>query len=680
MTRLYPGMAFTNIKSNRRTYIPYMLSCTVTTAIYYVICSLAGNRNLADMWGGNIIQSYMGMGQVIVAIFAVIFLFYINSFLIKRRSSEFGLYNILGMEKRHITKVILFENLYTFAAVMASGIMFGILLDKLMYLVLSRIFDGALPIGFYVSGSAIMKSLALFGVIFILILLNSVRQIYKAKPVDLLRSSSAGEREPKAKWVLAVIGLICLGVGYFIAVTTENPVAAFMLFFVAVILVIIGTYLLFTAGSIALLKLLRKNKGYYYKTKHFISVSSMMYRMKRNAVGLANICILSTMVLVMISATLSIYLGLDDSIEKRYPADFSIESVADDPLNDDAEALLKEAIRNQGLTVKKETAYSSLSVSAVYDSRQNMFVADPDNIGTAMSIKVLNDLSTFVFVTLEDYNRCMGADETLESESDVLIYSNRQALPDENINIFDESFHVVKTLDDFMVSGNMAANISNGHFIVVKDMSVIERLLADNLDIFGKYGSYIGHHYMLNILEDSNENSDALAEAYDSASKQISALSQPEGYDADGFTGYLECRSVEAESYGVDFAGLFFIGIFLGLLFIMATVLIMYYKQLTEGCEDQTRFEIMQNVGMSHKEVRSAINSQILIIFFLPLVTAGVHVAFAFPFIFRILTLMNLFNFSLFAACTAGCFLAFTVFYVITYILTSRLYYRIVKK
>lgn len=680
MIKLYPSMAFTNLKKNSRTQIPYMISCILTTSLFYIICSLADNENLSSLWGGDIITSYMSMGQVIVAIFAFIFLFYINSFLVKRRRSEFGLYNILGMEKRHISKVIILENVYTYIIVMVIGILFGILLDKFMYLILIKLFGGALPIGFYVSKTGMAKSFLLFGVIFLLILLNSIRQIYKARPVDLLKSDSTGEREPKSKWILAILGVICLGAGYYIAVTTENPVAAFTMFFVAVILVIIGTYLVFTAGSIALLKLLRKNKGYYYKTKHFISVSSMMYRMKRNAVGLANICILSTMVLVMLSATLSMYLGSNESLNARYPSEFLITAKNSDPMTEEVVEALNKALADEGLSKTNEMYFSDLSFSAVYEEDNNYFSTDTEKYSGLSTFNAYNSISTLVFVTLEDYNRCMDADETLSNDDDVLLYANRAQINSDTLNVFDDSFHITKRLDGFMETGNASANISNGFFIVVKDMSVMESLYEKNLKVYGGMGSFIQFQYMTDILGDADENKDAIERAYNAAMEEASQVAQVDSGSNNESSISVECRTTSAETFGLAFSGLFFIGIFLGFLFVMATVLIMYYKQLTEGYEDKKRFEIMQNVGMSHREVKKSINSQILTVFFLPLITAGVHVGFAFPFIYRILTLMNLFNLRLFAMCTIGCFLGFAVFYIVVYALTSKLYYKIVKK
>lgn len=700
MTRIYPGMAFSNIIKNRRVYLPYMIACTFTTAIYYIICSLGDNSSLTELWGGNIIRTYMGVGQLIVSIFAVIFLFYVNSFLLKRRQSEFGLYNILGMEKRHIAKIIAFETLYTYMAVAVCGTVFGILLDKLIYLILLKMLGAAVPVGFYISGSAIAKSLILTGAIFVLMLLNSIRLIHKARPVELLRSDSAGEREPKAKWALAVLGVILLGAGYYIAVTVKNPITAFMLFFAAVVLVIAGTYLLFTAGSIALLKLLRKNKNYYYRTKHFISISSMLYRMKRNAAGLANICIISTMVLVMVSATMFMYMGSNEMLRIRYPAEFVISASVDDPGASEAVSLLDDAISKEGLAGKDAITYRDLSINAFYDEKSGGFTTDPDIYQSSSAVNMLDQISTLVFIPLEDYNRCTGSHMKLDRDSDVLVYyTGSSAALDpasDTITIDGQQFDIRHELDSMIRNSNIVASINGGCFIIVKDISVIEKILETSAELSGDDQSFISFNYMTDIKGDPKENSDAIGRVYDQVLAAISGLdadgSTDQGGSADtdggngesattpGSTISLQCRSVESVSYTADFTGLFFIGIFLGLLFLMATVLIMYYKQLTEGYEDRKRFEILQNVGMSHTEVRRSINSQILIVFFLPLVMAGIHVTFDFPFIFRVMTLMNLFDKKLFALCTAGCFLAFTVFYIVVYLLTSRLYYRIVRK
>lgn len=686
MIKLAISMAFTNIRNNHKTFVPYMLSSIMTTAIFYIICSLGDNEELGSLWGGNILQSYMSIGQVIVAIFAVIFLFYINSFLIRRRQSEFGLYNILGMEKRHISTVIFFETLYSFLISMVFGLAAGMLLDKLMYLIVLNLLDAAIPLGFYISPTGIAKACGLFGIIFLLIFISSVRRVYKSNPIELLASKRAGEKEPKAKWVLAAAGLVCLLAGYAIAVFTENPVAAVMMFFVAVVLVIIGTYLLFTAGSIALLKLLRMKKGFYYKARHFVSISGMMYRMKKNAVGLASICILSTMVLVMISSVLFMFVGNEDSVNSRFPAEYKMECISGDPLFDRSVELLAQNARDEGLRLTDEVRYEDLSFSAVYDKKNDRYITDPDSYGGMSNMQLYNNLTTLFFVTLDDYNKVMKQHETLD-DGEILVYATREKMATDRLNIFDMSFKVKKTLDNFIETGDFSANTTISRFAVVKDRTVIEELYEKQQKAYDGNMSYIRTNYRADA--ELAEGSDAAGadteeqeELYKAAAKgaygrTIKDMSAAEFND---FTGYLSCRTDSAEGYFIDFSGLFFIGIFLGLLFVTATVLIVYYKQITEGYEDKERFEIMQNVGMSHAEVRKSINSQILMVFFLPLITAGIHVLFAFPFIFRIMMLMGLFNMKLYALCTAGCFLAFGVFYTAVYLLTARMYYGIVKK
>lgn len=671
MFRLYPGMALTNIRSGRRMYLPYIVSCAITVSIYYVISSLSYNPDLDKIYGGSTITSYLGVGKFVVAVFALIFLFYINSFLVKRRKKEFGLYNILGMEKKHISRIVLIETLYVFSASFILGIFFGILLDKLMYLIISKMLDASVPFGFYISPDSVIMTLILFGAVFLLISLSSVIQIYRARPVDLLSGSRRGEAEPKAKWIIAVLGLICLATGYFIAVTTDNPVTAFLLFFAAVILVIAGTYMLFTSGSIALLKLLRKNKAYYYKTSHFVSVSSMMYRMKRNAAGLANICILSTMVLVMISAVISINLGLDDSFRKTHPREIVISAMQDDPAYDDVVGITERAFTKQGLSLEHITDYRDLSFTTVYEEDKDYFSTDTSKYSSGLSMfSAANRLTTLFFVPLEDYNRCMGTDETL-SGGEVLVYSSGDPLESGSINVFDSSFKVKKTLDEFMPVSNTLSYLYESHFIVVDDIESLDEIAREQSEAYGDSGSFIAREFMADVSGGSDTHKPQIADAYDDIEQQLEGIE---------FSGYVECSSIEAETYGDNLAGLFFIGIFLSMLFVMATVLIMYYKQITEGHEDKDRYEIMQNVGMSHREVRKSINSQVLTVFFLPLIVAGIHMAFAFPFIYRIMTMLGLVDTKLYAMCNAGCFLVFALFYAAVYMLTSRLYYRIVKK
>lgn len=654
----YPKLAANNIKKNSKTYIPYILTCIFTAAMYYIIHSLSNNEGISTLIGSDTISITLGLGNSITAIFAIIFLFYTNSFLIKRRKKEFGLFNILGMEKKHLLRVIGYETLYIALISLTLGIAIGILLDKLMYLSVLKLMGVEISLGFYISWSSILSTIILFSIIFFIIFINSLRQVHLSNPIELLRSSNFGEKEPKTKWAMAILGFVCLGLGYYIALTTKNPVAAISLFFVAVILVIVGTYLVFTAGSIAFLKVLRKNKNYYYNVKHFTSVAGMIYRMKQNAVGLANICILSTMVLVMISSTSSMMMGMEDIINERYPYDISIYSDGSDTNKNN---LLVEEIENSisSEKVEKEVAYSYLNFAGIKD--KDKFITNRDSNSV-----VVNNINNLIFITLEDYNKVASESKVLE-DGEVLLYSNRDKYEYDTINVFDKSYKIVERVDDFLGNGIISANVASSQFIVVKDMEELDYLYRAQKDTFGENASEIEFMYGIDLKVDDNEKEVIYNNIIDTLNNK--------GFD---FIG--ETKAGSRSSFLSLYGGLFFIGIFLGALFIMATILIIYYKQISEGYDDKERFEIMQKVGMSNEEVQGAIRSQVLTVFFLPLITAGIHISFAFPFILKILSMLNLTNTKLFILCTVVSFIIFTLIYSIIYILTARVYYKIVRR
>ncbi|MDD3337782.1 MAG: ABC transporter permease [Lachnospiraceae bacterium] len=654
----YSKLAASNIKKNRKTYLPYMLTCMFTIALYYIMSSLSMNEGIRTMIGSETVAMTLSLACWVVILFSAIFLFYTNSFLMKRRKREFGLFNILGMEKKHISKVIFMETLYMYVISSVFGIALGIGLDKAMYLLLLKILGYKSSLGFYVSGKSALNTLIMFGVIFLLILANSVRQIHLAEPIALLKSASAGEREPKTRWFMAAVGMVCLGAGYYISITSKNPIEAILLFFVAVILVIVGTYLLFSAGSIALLKQLRKNKNYYYKTRHFTSVSGMIYRMKQNAVGLANICILSTIVLVMVSSTSSMMIGIEDIIKTRYPYDLTITSKDySQEYREHTMDQVEKIMKAQGLDFTAKMSYMYLSFGAVQEG--NTFNTDR-NDNTAVN---LDNLYNLFFITLDEYNRTTGEQQTLE-DGEVLIYSNRDPFGDyADMKLFDETYKIKGKLDHFVGNGMLAANIAGSHFIVVKDMDVLHNLDAKQKAVYGENASDV----KVELGFDMTGEDEAKIQVYEQLKEQLG-----------GSDNYVESKAASAQGFIGLYGGFFYIGIFLGLLFVVATILIIYYKQISEGYDDKERFVIMQKVGMSHEEIKRSIHSQILTVFFLPLVTAGIHVIFAFPMVSRILELLNLTNTSLYIGCTAVCFVIFAVMYGIIYATTARTYYRIV--
>lgn len=654
----YLKLAAGNLKKNGKTYIPFILTCVMTVAVYYIAKSLSLNPGLSKMAGGATLSYTLFLGSVIAALFSLIFLFYTNSFLIRRRKKEFGLFNILGMEKFHLARTMAWETLYVAAISLTGGLILGIALDKAMFLLISRIIGAAVPLGFFLSGKAVKTTLVLFGVIFLLIFLYSVCQIRMASPIELLHAGNVGEKEPKTKILTAILGVCCTGTGYCIALTTDNPVASLPMFFAAVLLVIAGTYMLFTAGSIALLKALRRNKRYYYKTKHFTSVSGMIYRMKQNAVGLSNICILSTAVLIMVSSTSSLMLGMEDAIRTRYFNDFVIYADgADQEYALEGFENIRRLQAERGLHVTGQIQYSYLAFSTI---RQG----DTFLVSRTGSIAVMNDIANLLFITLDEYNAVMGTDKTL-ADHEILIYSNRQPFHHPVLKVFDKEYQIKETLNEFLGNGILASNIANSHFIVVPDTTEIRDLYEKQKEVFTDIASEIRCVYGF----DTDAGEAEQCAFYDA----MTALRS-----ADGYQGTLEFRQGARANFTSLYSGFFFIGIFLGILFIMATVLIIYYKQISEGYDDKRRFEIMRKVGMSRQEIKGSIHSQVLTVFFLPLLAAGCHVAAAFPMITRLLSLFNLLNVRLYLACTAVCFLVFAAMYLWIYLLTARTYYRIV--
>lgn len=657
----YFRLAFDNLKKNAKMYIPFILSSILTIMMYYMVSSLSMNPNMIEIVGGDIMQQILSLGIYVITVFAVIFLFYTNSFLIKRRKREFGLFNILGMEKKHLSVVIALESIIVFLVSMVLGIGIGILLDKAFYLLIAKMLNASIALGFYISYQSIVNSIILFFIIFLLMYVFSLIQINLSNPIELLHGDQHGEKEPKTKWLLAIIGLICLGTGYYMSVSIQDPVTAFVFFMVAVILVVIGTYMLFTAGSIIILKLLRKNKRYYYKTNHFISVSNMIYRMKQNAVGLGNICILSTMVLVMLSTTISLWVGMNNIIETRFPRDITvtISSV------DSNQALytiddMNNAIEQAGIQTDDELVYRSLFARAI--NKGNTYTFGNENA----SLQDISNVVVLYFITLDDYNRTEGTNVNLAPD-EVLVFPSGKQFDHKTIDIASNTFKVKGVLDSIKADSNYSANLQNSMFVVVDSMDTL--FMIDDLQkqAYGTNSSFISTNYDFNLSKSEEmsvkEATDALIANYPGDTTYMMVDTQEGNYE--------DLLSL--------YASFLFIGIFLSFLFIMATVLIMYYKQITEGYEDKKRFEIMQKVGLDKREVKKTINSQVLTVFFLPLVVAAIHIVFAFPMIEKMLRLLYLNNTNLYIMTTVICFGVFALVYVLIYFLTSKVYYGIVR-
>ena len=657
----YWKLAADNIRKNAQVYLPYILTSIATVMMYYLIHALSGNTGLGKMSGGSTVQSMLSFGNIVVGLFSTIFLLYTNSFLIKRRKKEFGLFNVLGMEKKHIARIMMYETIYTGIISIVAGLLGGVLLSKLMFLLLLKLLRFEVQMGFEISRSSIVATLLLFGAIFFVTLLGNLRQIHLAKPIELLKGGQVGEKEPKTKWLLTLIGLASLGAGYYLALTTESPIAALLLFFVAVVLVMMGTYTLFTAGSIAFLKALRRNKRYYYTPNHFTTISGLMHRMKRNAVGLANICILSTMVLVTLSTTVSLYVGVEDVLRTRYPREIAISSynVTDEYIAE-LRDVISQVLKKHGLTASNALEYRLLSF--VSQEQGSEFLTDRSAIH-----ELSGKLRTLYFIPGEDYSRITG--ETVDlAEHEVLIYSDVADYEYEILTALDRTFNVKGKLSEFAGVTNYAA-VTGSYYVIVKNMEVLKEIYEAQAEIHGEYGSQISHYLGFDLPVEGDR-------AIVIAVYQDIRTNLPTG---DSSSTVESAEAVKDEFYSL-YGGLFFLGLFLGTLFIMGTVLIIYYKQVTEGYEDKERFAIMQKVGMGPEEVKKSIHSQVLTVFFLPLITAAIHIAVAFKLITRLLAIFSLSNITLFAWCMAGTVLIFALFYGLVYAITARVYYTIVSR
>lgn len=666
----YAKLASENLKKNKSLYLPYILTAIGMSAMYYIMLAITWDKGIENMFGGAELRMILILGCVVIAIFACIFLFYTNSFLMKRRKKEFGLFNILGMEKRHIGKMMFWETLIVGAISILGGLAAGIILNKVVILILLRITHLEVPFGFSIYGKGLVNMAVLFAAIYVVTLLYNLHQVQKAKPVELLQSSSQGEAEPKTRWIMTVVGVITLAAGYVIAIMTKDPIGAIFLFFVAVILVMIGTYCLFTAGSIAVLKMLRNNKKYYYQTAHFTSVSGMIYRMKQNAVGLANICILSTAVLVMVSGTVSLYAGMNDVMEQRYPREISVvgKDLSEDNKNDLIQ-MVKETAQEQGIQIQDLSDFESVDVTVIKDG-QNFVMGGLDEI-------VQGTPSAMYVITMDEYEKIGGTSVELEDD-EILAYVYQGDKDDQNYVIQGKNFRVKKQLEEFpeVLTSEAMVTVYDSYYIVVKDSSVMDEISLMQKQAYGEDTGRREYQVLFDVSGD-----EAIEKAYVKELREKVAT-YGESTLRDGTSAWIiqpESKAEGVEQYYVFFGGFLFLGIFLGFVFLMATVLIIYYKQISEGYEDKGRYEIMRKVGMSHHEVKASIRSQILKVFFLPLVTACIHLTAAFPLVNRLLALFGLTNTGTFAICTAVTVVVFAVIYGLVYWMTARTYYRIVE-
>lgn len=668
---IFSRLAKQNIRNNKSTYIPYMITCIFCIAMIYMMEFLRDCPTLDQaVRQADEVRMIVFTGEIVVEIFCIIFLIYSNSFLMKRRQKEIGLYNILGLERNHIGIVMFLETIITSIGSLAGGIAVGIIGSKLALLLLLKLLHIPSVLGFYISVKGIFTCLFMFGIVFLMILFLNLAKIHLSRPVELLRGNNTGEKEPVAKWLMALIGFICLGAGYYLAVTTESPIKAITIFLLAVILVMAGTYLLFTAGSIVILKFLRRRKSFYYRTGNFISISGMLYRMKQNAIGLASICILSTGVLLMISMTVSIYFGMNDIMLNRYPydVDMSVTSISEDECQTAIEAFEK-AIADNKVPVEKSVEEIYLDIVCSKNGDQ-ILIKLANTIRNSDSVLVLSLLNQ------AEYERLTGISANLNDGEIFAWYPS--TVQKDSVTVDETEFTVKKWLDKNPLTCGEDAVSDNAVLVVTdEDFKKFDEMRTEMYK--GVSSAPAGEDLTLHLGLDITGSETDKIDFGTPVMEVVKDLKKNGGLSENSWITS-GIRQQEYESYYADNGSLLFIGIFLGSLFLMGTAMIIYYKQISEGYEDQKRFEIMQKVGLSRREVRSSVRRQILMVFFLPLLMAMLHITMAFPMIRRLLLLFGMTNTKLFIGCTAGTVLIFAVVYGLIYLMTARSYYHIVER
>lgn len=671
MGKLYFKLAKTNLSNNKPFYIPYIISSIITVAMLYMMSFLSDNKGLNKIMGADSLATIFRLGVGIIVIFSYIFLFYTNSFIIKRRKKEIGVYNILGMEKRHLSKVLFVETIYSAIISLVCGIIVGIAFSKFILMVLYGIIGIHKTVEFFVNIHGIILCVVSFGILFLLTFLYNFMQIKLANPIELLRGTNVGEREPKTKIFMTIVGVVCLAIAYYIAITTENPLNVLTLFFVAVLLVIIGTFALFTAGSIALLKLLRNNKKFYYNKRHFMAVSGMLYRMKQNAAGLASICILSTMVLVVISTTVSMYVGIQDELMARYPNDVCVTVDYNSVIDKSSE--IEKAIFDEidSAEVKNKKAFSYLSVFV--GQKGDNFTTDKEHLSYQNSY-------LFYILSKDDF---IKKDSSFKdkigniSKGEAVVVLNKK-YDKKDIKIFGKNYKVNKSFEHTEDNDLYMISTLNGlGYIILDNDESVQELYDMQEKMLGKGANYYTNKIRFDFKSGNKKQKAAAYKKIDNVVKKYFKENKNDKKEISSY--WVESRQENEQNFYLLYGGLFFLGIFLGTMFLIVTVMIIFYKQITEGYDDRERYQILEKVGMSSREVKDTIKSQIRIVFVLPIFAAAVHVTAAFPMVNRILKMLNLNNEKLFAGCLAATIIVFAVIYYFVFKVTSRAYYKIVK-
>ncbi len=664
--KLLPVMAFKGIKQNKLVYRPYLLACFFSVFSYYLFSSLLHNDLMRRLPKANYAWLMLALGKGLLSIILLLFLLYAGSFLQKRRKRELGLYSLLGLERKHIGILLFWENLGLYAVSVTAGILLGFVLNKLMFLLLLRMSQLNVEAAFTFSIGAVVETLRYFVIVFFLLFIRSLWGVYRMKPAQLMSESKKGEKEVKRIWLWSVVGLFCLLAGYYISVTSKLDEMIFTDFFLAVLLVVLGTYFLFTSGSVSFLQFLKKRKKIYYRPSNQVTISGMLYRMKKNAAGLSNICIFSTMLLITLTCTVSLWTGMDQVAYFVHPYDVEAAYSENSDVKEKAEEKAKELAEKYGQKIKRLDCYNSIRLSCGKEEGSNAFV----------SIEGYDwaDQYGVTLLTLEDYNRLENKSQTLD-EDEVLFYATGVPFGFDNVVFMGVEAAVKEEPEQiypFPQTKNRMYNFYADYVIVVKDQETLDSFVTawakENgvTDLEGFLHSGVRH---LKLLLDGKEaeRTAMVREWMEWCQGQQDFLAIENG---------LEGREGNRSMNG----GLLFIGMVFGLLFFMCLLLIMYFKQVSEGFEDQDSFGIMRKVGMSDAEIRGTIRRQILLVFFLPLAGALLHTAAGLVMINGLLAALQFFDTGLLIRCCVGVAAVVALLYAASYAMTARTYYRIVRK
>ena len=649
---LFTRLAADGIKKNKKLYIPYIISLAGMVAISYVLYYLTEAPAITRMRGASVLAVVMALGKIVMVVFSCLFLLYTNSFLAKRRNFEFALYNILGMNKRNVVRILLCETVMVGSVGLILGFATGILLSKLFELILVKMCNYPADYSFYLSVKSIIMLVVFYVAIMLILFIFSAGKIIINKPIELLRSTNAGEKEPKTNILFALGGIGLLGAAYYMAVTIEDPLSSLNVFFIAVLMVIVGTYMLFQAGSIFICKLLKKNKKYYYDPRHFVPVSGMIYRMKRNGAGLATICILATMVMVMLGSTGSLFFGLNSTIDKMYQYDINISSVR---INDYEEwKNLSPDVFNKDIM----EVFDYIKPEDVHFERYENFIALKTKNGADFMDEEKNllpgDVANYMMVeaqSLDDYNKNTGNNLSLEDD-EVYFLSGTLNFKKDVLVLSGLEYKVKGREEGF----NFGTDVVSNYRIVVKDMDKLDEYVASLNGQKNLYATW----------------------GFDTRKDQDDDIEKAHALDERLHDAYIRSKAEERIETTEMYASLLLLGIFLSIVFMGACAFIIYFKQLTEGYEDAGAYKTMRSVGMTKKEIKKGINSQTLITFFSPLFMAAIHLAFSAPLVHKLMIIVGLTDVLVFAISYVICFAAFAIFYLFVYKKTVKAYVEIV--